>query len=91
MSIDQGVVAARELGKLTAHGDDERGWAVAHAKMNLICAVFREFVSPERHEEMLARLEGSQLAVIESSPADGDDDFDPVDDEGFEDEDWENG
>jgi len=33
--------------------------------MNRIVACFREFVPVDRQQEMLARLEGRQLAVIE--------------------------
>ena len=48
--------------------------------MNRIVACFREFVPVDRQQEMLARLEGRQLAVIEGGLA-IDDDFGPCEDE----------
>ncbi|HTY33734.1 hypothetical protein [Mycobacterium sp.] len=98
VSVDQGFAAARELGKLAAQGDDERGWAEAHAKMNRIVAVMKE-LPPEYQEMVLAKLEGrpgppptggGRLAVSEGGGVTGDDEeFDPFDggDDDFDDED----
>ena len=97
VSIDQGVAAARELGKLTAQGDDELKWARAHAQLGRVVEVMREL--PAEYQEMvLAKLEGrpwppptggGRLAVIEGGGVTGDDEeFDPLDgDDDFDDED----
>jgi hypothetical protein len=98
ISVDQGLAAARELGKLTPQGDDELKWARAHAQLNRVVAVMRE-LPPEYQEMVVAKLEGrpgppptggGRLAVIEGGKVTEDDDgFDPLDggDDDFDDED----
>jgi hypothetical protein len=94
VSIDQGVAAARELGKLTAQGEDELKWASAHAQMGRILDAFRD-LPPQFQQQVLDRVEGrtpplggGRLALVEGGLAD-DDEFDPLadsDDEDFEEE-----
>ncbi len=97
ISVDQGLAAARELGKLTPQGDDELKWARTHAQLNRVLAAFRE-LPPEHREAVLAKVEGrpgppptggGRLALIECGGVTGDvEEFDPLDgDEDFEDED----
>jgi hypothetical protein len=69
VSVGDGIAASRELSKLLSLGDDQMRWAEAQAKMNRIIACFREFVPVDRQQEMLARLEGRQLGVIEGGLA----------------------
>lgn len=89
VSVDQGVVAARELGKLTAKDDDERRWAAIHATQNKIIATFKEVVPAQYHQAILDKLEGGQpvptgrqLALVEGGRGDDGDAFDPLDGDG---------
>ena len=88
VGVGEGIAAGRELAKLLAAGDDTQRWAEAHAKMNRIVACFREFVPADRQAEMLARLEGRQLAVIDGGLATDTEYVDPFGDDS-EDEDDE--
>lgn len=96
VGVDQGLAAARELGKLVAQDDDEQKWARAHAQMARILAAFREL--PDEYQQMvLDKVEGrtpvppggGRLALVEGGLADGDDEFDPLgeDDENLDDDD----
>jgi hypothetical protein len=95
ISVDQGLAAARELGKLTGHGaDDEQKWAEAHVQLNRIVKVMREIVPARYHQAILDTLEGRETAArsIEAEVDEEDEgEFDPADDDDFEEEDWGNG
>ncbi len=72
VSVDQGLAAARELGKLTPKGDDEQKWAEAHVQLNRVVAIMRE-LPPEFQEMVLAKLEGRPgLAPTGGGAAGGD-------------------
>ncbi len=97
VSIDQGVAAARELGKLTAQGDDELKWARTQAQLNRVVEVMRALPA-EYQELVLAKLEGrpgppppggGPLALIEGGGVTTDvEEFDSLDgdDEDFGDD-----
>ncbi len=88
VSPDQGFAAARELGKLTAQGDDELKWAQAHAQLGRVVAAFKE-LPPEYRQLVLAKVEGrpgppppggGRRALIEGGRVTGDvEEFDPLD------------
>ena len=92
------LVAARELAKLLAAGDDTQRWAEIHAKQARIVAAFREVVPPQYHQAIMDKLEGrtppapgpARLALIEGGVA-TDEEFDAGEeddeDDGYDDED----
>ncbi len=96
ISVDQGLAAARELGKLTPQGDDELRWARTHAQLGRVVEVMKALPA-EYQELVLAKLEdrpgppptGGRLALIEGGGVTTDvEEYDPLDgDEDFEDED----
>ncbi len=97
VGLDQGLAAARELGKLTAQGDDEQKWAEAHMKMGRIVEVMRALPA-EYQQVVLAKLDGrpwppppggGRSALVGGGTVTGDDDgFDPLDrHDDFDDED----
>jgi hypothetical protein len=87
VSLDQGLAAARELGKLASQDDDEAKWAKVHSRQALILAAFRA-LPPQFRQQVLETVEnrtppppgGARLAVIEATPA-TDDDFDSGEDD----------
>jgi hypothetical protein len=65
VSISEGIAAGRELAKLLVAGDQTQRWAAIQAQQARIVTCFREFVPPDRQQEMLAVLDGR--AAVPSS------------------------
>ncbi len=96
ISVEQTMMAAREMGRLGQGGQDDMRWARQQAELNRIVSVFKEFVPVERQPEMIARLSGRtlaqpggvpQLALVVDAFHD-DDEIEPFggDDEDFDDD-----
>lgn len=91
VSIDQGLAAARELGKLADRDDDEQRWAKVYSQQAKIVDAFR-LLPAEWQQVVLDKVEGRtppapgsapRLALVEATV--DDDELDPFDDEGDED------
>ena len=88
VSVDQGAYAAKQLHELTRADAGVEQFARQQAEMNRILAAWREL--PARYQQLLLdKLEGKETAIsIEPEVGEeGEEEFDPADDEGFEEED----
>ena len=95
ISPQQGAWAAKQLHELTKQDAGVERMSQLHAQLNRIVAVMREVVPPEFHQAILDKLEGKETTPtpINAEPVRDEqiEEFDPADDEDFEQEDWENG
>ncbi len=88
VSVEQGAYAAKQLHELSRLDAGVEKMAEMHVQMNRIVKVMREIVPARYHQAILDVLEGKEPAPMrEIEDADEVEEFDPGDDEGFDEED----
>ncbi len=92
VTVDQGAYAAKRLHELTRQDAGAEKMAQMHAEMNRIVAVMTEIIPPEYHQAILDKLDGKDTPVfVTAEPVRHREieEFDPCDDEDFDEEDDE--
>ena len=88
VSVEQGAYAAKQLHELSRQDAGVEKMAEMHVQMNRIVKVMREVIPARYHQAILDVLEGKEPALMrEIEHADDVEEFDPGDDEGFDEED----
>jgi hypothetical protein len=88
VSVEQGAYAAKQLFEMEKDSAGSMEMAAVHAQLGRVVKVVRDVVPSRYHQQIMDILEGREVAPALQAPGRGGiEEFDPGDDEDFDDED----